>query len=466
MIVTRRLLLAQLWVAGFVSTIPDLTRNAAAETVAYTYDALGRVITATYASGETITYSYDDAGNRTQVVQTATSAPTGTLSASPSTISSGSATLSWTSVGATSATIDNGVGAVTPVAGGSVSVSPSVTTTYTLTLTGTGGTTTLQATVSVAGAALPSGAFSASPTTIDWGGSSTLSWTSASATSASIDNGIGSVSPVAGGSVSVSPTVTTTYLLTLTGPGGTIIKPVTVVVTGFNQNIAITGTGAVNLRTLADNAGYNGAQHAHITFTLASGVTITGGGGSLGDAGGFAIDTGTWPTSTYTIALVLQISGTVLGGGGSGGAGNSGAGAAGGDAIYCRLPLPITVNSGGVVRAGGGGGGGGKQSSSPLFRFGGGGGGGGAPNGDGGEGGSGNNADGSSGSAGTTGGGGAGGAAGGAGATAGGAGGAFATAGTAGASGGGSSGAAGYAIRKNGNTVSVTNSGTITGTVG
>ena len=35
----------------------------------YTYDALGRLLSATYSNGKTITYTYDAAGNRTQVTQ-------------------------------------------------------------------------------------------------------------------------------------------------------------------------------------------------------------------------------------------------------------------------------------------------------------------------------------------------------------------------------------------------------------
>ncbi|MGA0601537.1 Ig-like domain-containing protein [Caulobacter sp. KR2-114] len=44
---------------------------AAAESSAYTYDALGRVLTQTDADGTVITFSYDPAGNRTQRVTTA-----------------------------------------------------------------------------------------------------------------------------------------------------------------------------------------------------------------------------------------------------------------------------------------------------------------------------------------------------------------------------------------------------------
>lgn len=59
----------------------------------------------------------------------------------------GSTTLSWETVGATSRTIDNGIGGVP--AEGSVSVSPAATTTYTLTASGPAGTTTSRVTVIV-----------------------------------------------------------------------------------------------------------------------------------------------------------------------------------------------------------------------------------------------------------------------------------------------------------------------------
>jgi phospholipase C len=77
-------------------------------------------------------------------------APTATLTASPTSITSGqTATLTWTTTNATSANIDNGIGAVQPVSGGSTTVQPSMTTTYTLTATGPGGSATAQATVTV-----------------------------------------------------------------------------------------------------------------------------------------------------------------------------------------------------------------------------------------------------------------------------------------------------------------------------
>jgi YD repeat-containing protein len=236
--------------------------------------------------------------------------------------------------------------------------------------------------------------------------------------------------------------------------------------TVFTATIPITGTAPVNLHSLAVTAGYDGSKDANVTFTLASGVTIAGVGGSLGDVGGPGIDVGAWPITQHYIALALQITGTVYGGGGSGGEGDGNTGGQGGDAISCTLPMSITVNTGGVVKSGGGGGGGGLQSPPPLQKFGGGGGGGGAPNGQGGAGGTGNPTSGHNGQNGTTSGGGAGGAGAGAGATAGGTGGTLATDGSQGVSGGANGGSAGYAIRKNGFVITVTNNGTISGTVG
>jgi YD repeat-containing protein len=249
----------------------------------------------------------------------------------------------------------------------------------------------------------------------------------------------------------------------------------------FDQTIQVTGSSPVNLRTLANNAGYDGAKNANVIFEVGNGVTITGTAGAADSAGGIAIDTGTWPTGSFTIALTLVVKtgGVVRGGGGGGGSGSGtgsgNGGGAGGDAIYCRLPLSggITVQSGGMIQAGGGGGGGGDGFDPDPLNFGdptygGGGGGGGQPNGAGGEGGPGDlegggGNSGANGSAGTTSAAGAGGASGGSSASAGGAGGSY---GVTGSASGGAGGAAGFAVRKNGHTVTVNNSGTITGTVG
>lgn len=102
-------------------------------------------------------------------------APVATLTANPASIVSGNASaLSYTCTnGATSASINNGVGAITNPASGTKSVTPTATTTYTLTCTNNAGSATDTATVTVTPALTAS--CSVAPPTITSGGSAT--WT-------------------------------------------------------------------------------------------------------------------------------------------------------------------------------------------------------------------------------------------------------------------------------------------------
>ena len=70
--------------------------------------------------------------------------------------------------------------------------------------------------------------FSAEPSTVTVGQPSSLRWSVTDATSISIDNAIGDVSP--SGRRGVYPTATTTYHLVATGPGGTTAADATVTV--------------------------------------------------------------------------------------------------------------------------------------------------------------------------------------------------------------------------------------------
>lgn len=232
--------------------------------------------------------------------------------------------------------------------------------------------------------------------------------------------------------------------------------------TAPNTTITLTSSvERVNLRALASVAGYRGKANATYTFVVPNGVTIVGrpigGARSIHETGGIAIDTGEWPVDEHTITLVLtvQSGGVVRGGGGDGGrggirGGSGGKGNNGGDAIFCRVPMTVNIDAGGKVESGGGGGSGADSSTTgwPLSSHSDtGGGGGGFPNGRAGNGGG----AGAAGLDGTAAGGGLGGAPGGG------------NGGNAGAS-PTNGGTAGYAVRKNGNTVTVNNSGTMTGT--
>ena len=66
--------------------------------------------------------------------------------------------------------------------------------------------------------AQPTVTLNASPTSVNPGQTSTLSWSSTNATDLDIQPGVGKVSPE--GSTSVTPTETTTYTVTASGPGG------------------------------------------------------------------------------------------------------------------------------------------------------------------------------------------------------------------------------------------------------
>jgi hypothetical protein len=133
----------------------------------------------------------------------------------------GSTTLRWNVSGATSVSINNGVGSVA-VGSGSIQVSPAQTTTYTLTASNAAGQTPATVTVSVT--APTSGACSSVPPTIQWpyvaqkievGMSATLRWVFTSCfNTVTISPGIGAVA--ISGSLAVSPTQTTTYTFTAT----------------------------------------------------------------------------------------------------------------------------------------------------------------------------------------------------------------------------------------------------------
>jgi uncharacterized protein YkwD len=154
--------------------------------------------------------------------------PEVTLSADPEAVEAGNlSTLNWTSANADSVSIDHGIGGVE--VNGSITVSPAETTTYAITATGPGGTATDSVIITVNEIPPPDPptvAITADPEEIVTGESSTLTWSSTNAESVSIDQGIGSVD--VNGSVTVSPTQTTIYTITATGPGGNATDSATV----------------------------------------------------------------------------------------------------------------------------------------------------------------------------------------------------------------------------------------------
>ena len=217
---------------------------------------------------------------------------------------------SITAGGSTSLTgiFAGGTGMITPgnlpaTSGTPVSVSPSQTTTYILTVTNAAGATTQQATTVTADPVVPVAptitSFVANPASISSGGSSSLTGIFA--------NGTGMITPgnlpaTSGTPVSVSPTVTTTYTLTVTPSSGTAVT----------QTVTVTVTPAVPTITsfTASPASIPSGGSSSLTGIFAGGTgMITP--GNLPVTSGTPVSVSPSVTTTYTLT-VTPTSGTAI----------------------------------------------------------------------------------------------------------------------------------------------------------
>ncbi len=186
-----------------------------------------------------------------------------------------STTLSWSATGATSLSIDSGVGDVSGL--GSKSVTPAQTTTYTLTAANAAGSVTATATVTVLQKPVI-GSFVASSGNINAGQSSTLSWSAAGATSVSIDNGVGDVSGLS--SKPVSPAQTTTYTLTATNAAGSATATATITV--LQKPLIGTFAAATPNINVGQGTLLTWATSGATTVSIDSGVGVVTGQNSVG----------------------------------------------------------------------------------------------------------------------------------------------------------------------------------------
>jgi hypothetical protein len=185
------------------------------------------------------------------------------FAANPTDISSGaSSTLSWTTTGVASIAITPGTFTST-LASGSTSVNPAATTTYTLTAANNPGSTTATVTVTVNAANTPViRSFTASPTSIASGSSSTLSWAATGATGIAITPGTFTTTS-ASGSTSVSPTATTTYTLIATNAAGSTTATAQVTVTSAG--------GPLTIETASCPGGTQSTAYAGCTMVASGG---------------------------------------------------------------------------------------------------------------------------------------------------------------------------------------------------
>ena len=85
-------------------------------------------------------------------------------------------------------------------------------------------------------------AFTATPNLPVGGGTTTLNWTVSGATSLSIDQGVGAVTPVTTGSTTKAITATTTFTLTATNSAGSVTATATTTVTPPPTTITVAGS--------------------------------------------------------------------------------------------------------------------------------------------------------------------------------------------------------------------------------
>ncbi len=190
-------------------------------------------------------------GSVVDLVLSIGSVPTVSIVANPESIPAGeTTTLTWSSTNAATCTIEPGVGSVDP--SGSTVVSPAVTTVYTITVNGIGGSSSSTVTVTVN--PLPTVTIIPNPVTIFNGQSSVLTWGSSNVDTCTIEPGIGSVD--LNSSITVSPTETTTYTITASGPGGVVTADTTI--------------------TLQNSAPTAGDQSLTTNEDVATPVTLTG----------------------------------------------------------------------------------------------------------------------------------------------------------------------------------------------
>ncbi len=266
-------------------------------------------------------------------LQTTTPAPTLTFSANPTSVNSGgSSTLTWSSTNATGCTASGGWSGSRQTSGSQQITNITATTTYTLVCAGAGGNSpTRNATVTVNGTPPPAPTltFTANPTAVNAGGSSTLTWTTTNATGCTASNGWSGARAAAGNQTINGIMATTTYTLQCTGAGGNVTRSATVTV---NPTPAPAPT--VDLNASPTNVAVNGNSTLSWTSTNATSCTASGAWTGSKQVQGSESTGALTNSATYTLTCTgaggsASDSATVTvvpGGGGGGGDGNGDSG--------------------------------------------------------------------------------------------------------------------------------------------
>lgn len=234
---------------------------------------------------------------------TATAPPTVTasISASPSSdVAPGSTTISWTSVDATSVSV-NGSGISSSAASGTQTVSGLAAGTYVYMITaqGNGGPVTDSATFTVTAPAAVTAAIGASPASATAPGTTTITWSSANATFVTV-NGTGLSSSAANGTQTVTglPAGTHDYTITAQGAGGPVSDTASVIVSA-----PASVSGSISANPAASAA--PGSTTITWSTANATAVAVSGSGLSSAAPSGSQMVSGL-PVGTHSYTLTAQ----------------------------------------------------------------------------------------------------------------------------------------------------------------
>jgi hypothetical protein len=256
----------------------------------------------------------------TVLVQQPSAAPTLAFAASPLSVASGgSSTLTWSSANATSCTA-SGDWTGTRALSGSATVGPLATAkTYTLACTGSGGTVSRSASVTIAAPSAPTLTFTASPTSVQAGASSTLTWSTTNATSCTASGAWTGTKSTSGTQSTGALASNSTYTLTCTGAGGSVSQTANVallpaptlsftalptsIASGASSQLTWAATNATSCTASGSWTGTKatsgtqttGALSANASYTL----SCTGPGGSASQTAAVTV-TAAPPTLTLT----------------------------------------------------------------------------------------------------------------------------------------------------------------------
>lgn len=145
-------------------------------------------------------------------------------------------------------------------------------------------------TQAAASAPAPTCSLSFDQSSVSNGSPATLSWTTANATSLSIDHNVGDVTPVSSGSTSVTPSVSTTYDGEVAGPGGNSACEANIAVTAPTWHQVYVASGTTNTNTAQFVLQGTKQQITYSCSVLDSSIPINGFDGMIQATQGYSGD--------------------------------------------------------------------------------------------------------------------------------------------------------------------------------